>query len=653
VTSLRPALCALALLLVTQLACPPKPKIPADWVARVGQMTGDVTVTEAPGQAAAPAKLGQYLLVGAELKTGPASNAVLELRNGGSLTVKPNSLVALRSSMPKQLSVSLPVGSLIANASSVTGSELVIGVGGHQVKLNSAAQAEVTSKGDKAKPDVTVILDKATVVTPEGTKEVVSKEMIIPRSTPDARAARPDAGEVKAKEIVFFLQASGRGKVLIKRPGETKFTAIRKGEAIEITAGTELKLVGKAVVTVGPEKGKGGTTLTGPAQVRVEKDPTSDDSKPTVRLSNTGNEIQLSATGDAGKAAAPFEENGVKVIPRVAYKRLELKVRKEKGRSILSVIAGAALLEGKDRKVELEAGQDAVLSRGAITGPNMPQPAPMEVKSGGAMRVFTANASLPVTFRWNAGKEGAVVEVSRSPGFDHPIFSDLIKRHVLTVPPVARGTVFWRVRPLEGGVPAKKGTDGKLVLLKDTSHRTLKDRQAPKNFIHESGGNTTVFYQNILPRFTFRWDATGASKYTMKLFREQSLTKPIYQQDTRGTELALPTGKLGEGTYIWYIVAAERTPRMRKLTIRYDNATPDLQIVYPPNGITVGEAALETNGVTIPGSKVSINGVRAELDETFRFTHKVPLKAGTNLIIYLVMDPRRGSSYYLRQITRK
>jgi ferric-dicitrate binding protein FerR (iron transport regulator) len=632
-----------------------KPSVPPDWVARVVALKGDVRVAEGPNAAAA--KQGDYLRVGCRLETGATGEATLDLRTGGSLKIKPNSLVEFRSTMPQ-----LQRGEVVGMGSRVQAAELVIGVGRRKIRLPTAAEATVSTAagGD---PTVQVAFGKATIEGPEGDKQtiVAGKRLVFGSpAKPDAGpASRPDAGIVVAPEVVFYLQATGKGRVMIKRPDAKRFVLVRPGETVKITPGTRLKLAAKAKVVVGPEKGTG-TTVTGPAQFTVEEGPDkTPDGKPTVRLENTGNEITVSLHGKPGKEGTPFEVDGVKVQTRITWNRLDVKVRKERTRSVLSVGAGEATLAAKNGTQRIEAGQDSIIAKGKASGPQMPPAGVMEVRTGGTMRVFAAGPSIPVTFKWNPaeGAKGSLVEVSRSAGFGNPIFSDVIQRRQLTLPQVPRGSLYWRVTPVDGSGKAGKAVQGHLVLVKDTSHRTLKDRQAPKNVIQESFGNTTVYYQNLLPRFTFRWESMGADKYQVKIYREQNITKPIFTSETKSTEMLLAAGKLGEGTYVWYVAGRNadgslvRASKFRRLQIKYDNATPDLQIVYPPNGAVVSGGSLEAKGVTIPGSKVMINGVKAELDETYRFTHVVKLKPGVNNIIFLVVDPRRGSSYYLRQVS--
>lgn len=657
----------LAILVALGWGCGSKQtQTPTDWVASLESVSGEVQVTEAPGAQPQQGKKGLVIRVGGRLTTAAKSEAVLVLRNGGRLTIKPDSVVLFESSLPaKQLALALERGAVEGKSGNVEASELVIGVGERKVRLTSAAAATVSAKGE-AEPKVFVSFGAATVEDPDGKKQKLleGKELVLtsprakprPDAGPASRPSKPDARTVVAPELVYYLRAGGKGKVLIRRPGETRFTAVKRGEPIAITPGTELKLTGKASVTVGADASGGGTAITGPAQLVVQEGPKGDDGRSSPRLESTG-DMTIQIAGPRGKAGPPLTIEGVKITTRVTHRRIDLKLKREKGRTLLVLAAGEASLVGKDRNLRLEAGQDAVLSKGKITGPNMPPAAPLQIQSGGTMRVFAAGAATPVTFRWNPeGGGGALVEVSRSQSFANPLFSDIIQRRSLTTL-VGKGAIFWQVRPVDGsGAPAAKGTQGKLVLLKDTSHRVLKG-QAPKNTIQESFGNTTVYYQNTLPRFTFRWESMGpGTSYQLKIFREQNLSKPIHTEETKGLSVALPPGKLAEGTFIWYVVgkggSSTRTPQGRRLSIKYDNATPDLQIIYPPNGAVVS-GDLEAKGVTIPGSKVLINGQPAALDESFRFAQPVKLKPGPNQIIFLVIDPRRGASYYLRQVTRR
>jgi hypothetical protein len=642
-----------ALLLVGAWGCGSKER-PPDWVAAVESYTGTVTVApKGQGPAKAVAK-GQVLRVGDRLETASKSEAVLVLRNGGRITVKPDSVVLFRSRQPeKELSLALEQGSVLGTGSKVEGGELVITVGERKIRLSRTTSATVVVGEElEGAPKVLVTAGEAVVEGPGGKRTVVAGQEVVLIAQPDAAPPTPDAGvEPASKPTNYFLRSVGRGRVLIKRPGEDRFTPVRRGQWVEIPRGTLIKLLRRARAQLGPEKGKG-SIIAGPGVMLVKEGGGTE----AVR-----GEIVLSERGKPGTQGSAFEVDGVTITPRVTHEKVDVRIRRKARGATVMVVAGEAELKAKDKTVVAEAGQEVNVVGGTIGAPRMPPPAPFQVKHFGTLRVFTGEVRMPVTFRWKKGEaKSALVQVSRYPSMARALFADVIKRQTLTIPGVTRGSLHWQVTPIgEDGQPGEP-EKGRLLLIKDTSHRVLKDYRPPRNTIHESFGNTTVFFQNRPPRFTFTWNPIeGAARYHLKVFREQNLQDPVVSEVTKKTKVTLRTGKLGEGTYLWYVVGRKpddslvRALKGRKLSVRFDNATPDVQIVYPRNGITVGEATIEAKGVTIPGSKVFIDGKEAELDKASRFSHPVSLKPGVNYIYFRVVAPKRGASIYLRRVTRK
>jgi len=637
---------------------------PANWIATVTSFTGVVTVTH--GGKPHPVEKGEYLQVGDRLETGPRAEAVLSLSNKGEIRVKPNSVLLFRSGeSTTKLSLSLEQGSVIGAGSKVEAAELLIAVGQRRIRLAGESRATVAvpeSKEGTARVEVT--LGEATIEGPAGSQTVVAgQELVVetrgePRK-PDAGPppATPDASVEQPVSKTYYLQRLGRGRVLIKAPGQKRFTQIRRGRWVEVAPGTVIKLLGGAHARFGKEKGEKGTLLTGPGVVVVKEQGADQVDSP---LEHVQGDIVLSQKGPPGTKGSSFNIDGVTVTPQVRYQRADVRIRRKGNRHLVVVNAGQAELKSKNRTVVLEAGEETTIGGGGISPPRIPPQAPFKIRQFGTIRIFTSDVRLPVTFRWKLdGADGALVRVSRHQSMARPLFSDIIKRQVLTIPEARRGTLYWSVSTLEGGKPGK-AQQGRLILVRDTSYRVLKNYHPPRNTIHESFNNTTVFYQNQLPRFTFKWNPMeGAAKYNLKIFREQNLQKPLVDITTKKLDVGLAPGKIGEGAYIWYAVGRSasnefiRALKGRKLTVRYDNATPDIQIVYPRNGLVVGEGTIEAKGVTIPGSKVYVNNVEASLDRGFRFSHPVKLTGGVNYIHFRVVARKGGASAYLRRVTRK
>jgi hypothetical protein len=632
-------------------------KAPVDWVANVESASNQTRLSEGKGAPLIPAMKGHYLRIGGRLETGPSGGAILTLRNGGKLTVLPNSVVLFTSNLPgNKINLTLTAGALIGQGPELQGGELVIEAGQRKVHLLGAAIANISAPSQAGKePGVRVTFGEATVEGPDGdTQTLLSGSELVIRPKPDAGPVET----ITASEVIFYLQSTGKGRVLIKQPDENKFSLVSRGEVLKIVPDTHLKLLPQATVIVGAEKGKG-TLVNGPAEVIVkEAPPDSPGGMPNVQLVNIGGAIHLLDEGKRGKNGESLEIDGVTVSTRITYRRLDVQVLKDQDRHLIKVKAGEATLKGKGKTVRLEAGQDAVIRRGDISGPHVLPASPLEVNREGTIRFFVSDAQVPVSFRFKhvEGNSESLVEVSRGPAGKQPIFADVIRRNVLTLPKVSQGSVFWRVNGEDG----KQGIGGRLVLVKDTSFRALVDRKPRRNTIDQNDGDTLVYFQNNLPRFTFHWDPIeGASVYQLKIYREQQLTQPLVKIETKTDSTVLPPGKVGEGTYLWYVAGRDsdgkliKTSQSRKLSIHYDNATPDLQIIYPRNAISVSQPTIEVKGVAIPGSKVFINDEGVQLDGTSRFAHTVNLHPGPNFIIFSVVDPRQGASYYMRLVTKK
>jgi len=666
----KAALLTAALALLAGLpACGTKDKkTPQDWLARVVQFSGEVTLSVKEGAPSQPAKAGVVLLAGASISTGPKSTAHLRFRKGGSLKLKPNSVVRFKGGA-NSLSLGLEQGSVEGSGAEVSGAPITILVGEQRITLGGNSQVLVMREGDGGK--LVVSLGAATILRPDGQEEkvIAGQEISIGiKAEPDAGppdSSPADAGDdsrvVVGDEVVFYLRAAGRGRVFIRTPGSRRFLQVRRGKVVNVEPGTMLRLARRARVIISTNKdGKGGASYRGPAQLVVREGPVGRDGKRTVRLESVGKALTITASGARGKVGPKFTVENVAVSTRVAYKRVDVRVQKEKNRSVLMVRHGVATLKEKGGKItKLEAGQSAVISNGKVSNPRTPAKAGLQVKRSGSARLFTPRRRMPITFAWKSDWKEAVLEVSRNRKFRKPIFSDAVTRSWVTLPQVRRGTLYWRVRPISPDGKLGAGIKGRLSLLVDTSYRVLKIRP-PHNLINQSYGNTTVYYQNALPKFAFRWTAVeGAVRYDWKIFREANLAKPVLTNKTAKTDLELRQGRLGEGRYSWYVVARNSKGKLlkgtkeRKLIIRYDNATPNLQIIAPRNMMRVSGNSVEVRGVTFKGSLVFINGKAAELDVTYRFRQTVALKPGINSITFRVDDKRRGSSLYQRTVIRK
>ena len=638
---------------------------PKGWLARVAQFSGGVSMATT---AAAPLQLaekGAYLSLGGRVHTDRTGKAALGLRNGGQLKVDPESIVIFDSAAEKRgFLLSLQRGR-VTGASLQDADELIIGVVDRKVRLSGKSAATVAYSA-AGLPQIVVEYGEAMLEQPDGTQKRVLAGAILTLETGRADAAVADlaradaAGSViEAAAVVYWLRPKGRGRVMVRAPGERKFRRVRGRRWIELEPGTEVRVAGRSRVQIAADK-QGGVQLTGPASFIAQAPTANGNLTAPVKLL-TGN-MRLYAKGEPGAVGSTLQLGDVKLRTRIRHNTVDVMVSQGRGQASVKVVNGAVSVQGKTRQVELEAGQQALLRGSRIEGPKTAATAALKVRGGGRLRVFSNLRSPGVSLLWSRpeGVEEVLVEVSRRGSFSRPIFADRLRRSRLTIPRIDRGKTYWRVRPVAAdGTLGPAIASGQLVLIRDTSHRSLKGRR-PRNTIRESYKDTVVYYQNLMPRFSFQWrPIAGAKRYTLKVFREDNLTKPFVQLGSDRPRRRLRPGRLGEGTYLWYATARRGAGKLigssaqRRLVIRYDNATPDLQIKRPADGLKVATETIDAVGVTIRGSRVFINDAPVALDKTFRFKHTVRLRPGRNDLIFRVVDRRRGTSVYLRRVTRR
>ena len=574
--SWRSAATAAAVILISAVHAAGCSCEPEGWLATVGAQSGEVTVDTVDGVIQPhPAETGEFLSLGHRLRTGPSSRVVLQLRGGGELEVKPESEVLFgKGEAKKQVKLTLARGSVQSSGTEqvAAANELVIAVGERKVRLARNTKATVSAPASPgAAPSLEVQFGQATVDRPGGESETVVAgnplTLTIAPAAPEEGKDEPLPAEERAPELVLYLEAGRKGRVLVQGTGEARARRVRPGEVVKVSPGSRITLIRGAVARVGPENGRG-TEIRGPAKFMAREVKRPGGGGSTLRLESEEGGLNLKRSGAPGETSAGFTADGVHILPRITHRRVEIKVVRDTdaGGSIVEVLSGQAVLTSRGERLVLEVGQEGSLFEGGIDGPREPAPSGLTVQEGAVVRVFQPDrGATGLTLAWDPAKsgKGALVEVSRSPSMKRPLFADVISRNRLTLARPGRGTLYWRVRRLDDSGSPGEGKLGRATLVRDTSNRALKGTRAPHNVIQENYGDTTVYFQNKLPRFTFRWDAmAGADRYQVKILSEQNLTRPQALLSTAATRADLAAGKLGEGRFIWYVVGRDRAGAM-------------------------------------------------------------------------------------------
>lgn len=691
-----------ALFLLGLAACVRPGERPADWAAEVASTGGRVSLAERRHSALVAASVGDLIRVGGRLETAESSRAALKLRAGGRIEVDPLSVVEFlpQTSSADRVTLELAQGQIQGTAAPLEAATLQLRVGGREITLSRAAQATISAPGAGTPARLEVLFGEALVQEREGgaarvvagnalelTLPLTPRPLPTPRPTrvadtpPQADAGKgsadggvePDAADSPSASGTddalapgaLVVRSVGRGGALLRLDERGPFTTLRGTSPRAITVGSALRLNGAAQVLIGRRLGPA-TLVAGPGLFVVRRDPTPGGSG--FRLESVTGSLTLSASagGRAAGSSGPLAivVQGVTVTPRATFRDSAIAVQQNDRSATLRVVRGEAGLAAKDgTRRTIETGEAVLLTAGTIGPTELPAAAALRVSEPGDTRVFVTGKTLPVSLTWPAAAgQRMVVELSRFSGFARPVFADALRRSQLTLR-LERGpratTYHWRRRPQSSTGRLGAPTAGRLTLVADTSYRTLEKLRPPRNVIREDYGNTTVFYQNSLPRFVFTWaPIAGANSYTVKIMRESDVGTVLVNERTTEPSLELTAGRLAEGSYLWYVAgrageALVRTSEHRRLRVAYDNATPDLQIVFPPNGAVVSDAALDVRGVTVPGSVVEVNGKPVVLDESSRFQHRLTLVPGSNEIVFRVSGKQRGSSLYVRTVVRR
>jgi hypothetical protein len=87
-------------------------------------------------------------------------------------------------------------------------------------------------------------------------------------------------------------------------------------------------------------------------------------------------------------------------------------------------------------------------------------------------------------------------------------------------------------------------------------------------------------------------------------------------------------------------------------TVVLDQAPPALSISEPSGGLRTPNAKVTVKGTTDTGSAVTVNGVRATVDDSGRFAAEVSLSGGDNSIVITSVDPAGNPTTKIVKVTR-
>ena len=637
----RLSLClsALSALLPGCPSCGHKPPL-----AELASLTGSVTRDFADHVGTwSPAAPGAAFAVGDGLHTDKGAQAELRLRGGGTLDVRPDTVLRFLASAPSaQRRVSLETGT----------AEIEMGDQGVEfetrfgtAKIDPGAHVRLTDDGTLTRFDV--IVGSAVLESPDASAESLRAGQSVdlgaraapdagPPSLPDA-AAPMDAAADDPDAIVADIAAPGvqrgasRSSPLVPAPpGAARLEpgsrlVVPAGARVVVHRGAERATIsGAADLVVGGASG---------ALLEARSGRVSVDTSPTlIRLNVPGGTITV-----RGTVSVPASADVV-----VDARETDVFSR-----------AGTTELHGRRSVKTLTGRESAWLEEGGAAEKSIvtSEPPQFTLPAGESATVHATQVPTPVRVRVDpACGAGAYVEVARAGRFMPVGLAEANEdgaQERAVVLSLGEGSHTYRVRcPEQAGA----GSNGSVRILHDSGAARLP-RTAGRNALHADGRRYSVLYQNLLPELTLDWpDAPAGEPLTLKLRESKDKVDEIPVADPT---YSLPSGKLGDGTYgFWFEVA--RDPRLRSLetTVRiaFDNAAPAAEIHEPDDGFAPKDGKVLVSGVAVEGVHVSVGDTDIPLDAQYRFRGEVPVSPGDRSIAIRIAHPTRGVHYYLRRI---
>lgn len=167
--------------------------------------------------------------------------------------------------------------------------------------------------------------------------------------------------------------------------------------------------------------------------------------------------------------------------------------------------------------------------------------------------------------------------------------------------------------------------------------------------------DTVLYYRDLPPRIPFSWQPVpAASGYVFTLGRDPLLSDVMVEE-----RLSRPSffhGNLKSGTYYWRVSAPRSgqqslSSETRRITLVQDGIPPLLTVEFPPP--TVEEEQGVLRGTVEPGCRVYVMGRPAATDRSGRFSQRVALRRGINIVVVEAVDAAGNTTYRSQLVNAK
>jgi hypothetical protein len=461
------------------------------------------------------------------------------------------------------------------------------------------------------------------------------------------------AGEITGRQELATILLDRRRQSRIRPPGRKKFRRPRRSR-MELEAGTALITRRRGSVELVDDSGSR-VVLGARSQAVFEGAFRSEAGREsTIKLDSGEAKIHLRRPKRGGAVQRLVMPMGT-IVASTRGTTAEVTVSSRGKSTQVTVHAGKAEVAVGDHTVTVGPGQALKIGgKGEIGKPEPLKLPKLRAREGVRTRVFYDRRIRRVALVWKSGEAGQerLLEVSNSSDFEKPALREPVAGRSYILNHVRPGRYFWRLVPPEGD----PGRTGRLEIRRDPIARQLASGKL-SNVVTDTGIKTTIYFQGKVPVLTFKWDAVeGAAGYKLRIYTEDDLEKPILEENSPKARLALPEGRLKEGTYFWYQSAQDATgaeieaSQMNKLSLAFDNATPLLRLEAPRPGHKPKGGQVEVSGLAPPGSRLVVGGDSIEVSADGRFKQTLSDIGRRAVLIFKLIKKGLGDVYYIRHL---
>lgn len=579
------------------------------------------------------AKLGDEFYLGDAVRTGPSTQAELELNGDARLTVSPGSVVRFISAVsPGVVALDLVVGDAVLETRTDK-LRIVTRVGEAVIDPTSRVHLRKGAYGVTFEVEAGNLAFERPAAPPLSSGKAITVDVggVILDSTSPAASA---AAAASSSQVPGSLRPEDLDQMPAYARPEGSGAEVKSGQtwlplpvaSTRLEPATQLRSKGTQVeVTRGPQRvilGAGEFIIGLPGGVLVE--------------SRRG-ELHVPANGAPARLSIP---GGV----LVTNPRTSAGIQVDRETSVEVDIGGVEFSPsggGADTSKRLAAGESGRVRAGqmTVTG-HAPSTADIVVAAGDSFTVHDPAPPTVVGFRLS-GKcpDGAVVRAAgvRSSGLGQVNAALPASKHHYEIHCVG-----------ESGVMAEVAASGDITILRDAGiPPPLKGNTTAS--VSTDGRRYRVLYEASLPGLSITWDAAPPAKeYTL------TLTGGGGTQTRRGTtpQFSFAAGSVPAGEHQVYIEAAGepyRRSRTSTISIEAQAPPPRIGVLTPPQPSADHAGEISLRGEAEPGWTVTIGGESVPLSGS-SFERSVSIPPEGTCVPVVFSHPTQGTHYYLRRI---